>query len=100
MAEPSLNWSGFSILFWFLLFLTLNTQIIELRRHRRGDWPRDHARLRRQGTPVRQGWQHEAMVEQRDRATIPPASPVRHRPVLELRTRRHQDQRERTHDTG
>ncbi len=35
----------------------------QLRRHRRGDRPRDDPRIRRSGPPVRQGGQHEQLVD-------------------------------------
>lgn len=42
-----------------LLFAFVGT----VRRHRRGNWSRNHARIRRQGSAVRQGRQLEAVVE-------------------------------------
>ena len=35
----------------------------ELRRHRRGDRPRDHPRLRRPGEPLRRRREHEKLVD-------------------------------------
>lgn len=75
-------------------------QVTKLRRHRRGDRARDHARLRRQGPPVRQGRQHGAVVERQHDPDVPAARPVHGRPVLALPRRRGGHVHERAHDAG
>ena len=56
----------------------------ELRRHRRGDRPRDQPRLRRPGRAVRRAGPAEELVDRRGPQEVPGARPVRGGPVRGL----------------
>lgn len=51
----------------------------QLRRHRSGHRSRNHARIRRSGSPVRHQWQSEAMVARRSHPAVPDPEAVHHR---------------------
>ena len=59
----------------------------QLRRHRRGDRPRDRPRLRRPGQQVRRRRHHDRLVERRRPRRVRPARPGAHRPVRRARAR-------------
>lgn len=49
----------------------MHVQGVELRQHRRDNWARDHARIRRHGPAERQGWQPGAVVDAGHRVRLP-----------------------------
>lgn len=93
----------FSISRWYLataLLLPALSKIFELRWNRRCYRPWDNPRFRRQGTTIRQGRQHDAMVEQRDDQSIPREGTVHSRSVLAIQITGSRSLHKRPNDAG